>query len=158
MIFTFFNTVTLTDENMVRPFIDHINQDEEGEAALENQHDDDCNSLLLFQKYNISYQKHLEDKEIRETRIHQETIEDLEYYPSSLFYDKTSLHSSPTNSYGLDSIPCPLRFESKLNKTNTANRRKVFISSEKELELQCNKHGIEYLPPTPDKLPNSTTA
>ena len=97
---------------MVRLFIDHINQDEEGEVALEIQHDDDCNSLLLFQKYHISYQKHLEDEEIRETRIHREKIEDLKYYPSSLFYDERSLHSSPTNSYGL----CPLRFESKLKK------------------------------------------
>ena len=134
---------------MARSFIDHINRGEAGdagEAALENQHDDDCRGLLLFQKYNISYPKHLEDEEIHATRINQETREYLECYPSSLFYDETSLHPGLTNSYGLDSkitehspvttavetkklphesdLPCPLRFESKLNKPNTANRKK----------------------------------
>ena len=134
---------------MARSFIDHINRGEAGdagEAALENQHDDDSHDLLLFQKYNISYSKHLEDEEIHATRINQETREYLECHPSSLFYDETPLHSGLTNSYGLDSkitkdspvttavetkkllhesnLTCPLRFESKLNKTITANRRK----------------------------------
>ena len=88
---------------MARPFVDYINRGDESEAALENLRGNDCRSLLLFQKYNILYQKYPEDDEIRNTRINQKTKEYLECHPSSLFYDETSLHSSPTNSYGLDS-------------------------------------------------------
>ena len=44
-------------ENMARSFVDCINRVDESEAALENQRDDDCRSLLLFQKYNIWYPK-----------------------------------------------------------------------------------------------------
>ena len=105
---------------------------------------------------------------------------DSKKHPSPLFYDKTPLHSSQTNSYGLDPriierssvaiaaeiekslheniLPCPFHPESKLNKTNTAGRGKRFINSEKELELYSNKHGVEYLPPVPGELPNSAKA
>ena len=89
-------------ENMARPFVDYINRGDKSEAALENQRDDDCRSLLLFQKYNIKYPEKPEDDAIRNTRITKKTKEYLERHPSSLFYDETSLHSSPTNSYGLD--------------------------------------------------------
>ena len=128
----------------------------------------------------MPYQKYIENEEIHKTRVSQETREYLECYPSPLFYEETPLHSSPTISYGLDSkiierppvtmtaeteqfphesiSSCPLLFESKLDKTNTANRNKRFINAEKGLEVQCDKHNVEYVSPIPGKLPNSTKA
>ena len=98
--------ITLQIVQTKKPFCDHcdpVNRGGEGEAAPENQRGDDCRSLLLFQKYNISYQKYLEDEEIRMTSINQKTTEYLECHPLSLFYDEIPLYSSPTKGYSLDS-------------------------------------------------------
>ena len=111
-------------------------------------------------------------------RTIHETTEDLERHLSPLFYGEVVLHSSSTNSYDLDpnvierppaittveaellflenKPSCLPRFESKSDKTIAASRNKKIISSKKELELPCNEHDVEYLPPTPGELPNST--
>ena len=90
--------------------------------------------------------KHLEEEEMREA-----PFINSKNHPSPLFYDETPLHSSQTNSYGLDPkiierssvtitakiekplheniLPCPFHLESKLNKTNTAGRGKRFKNS-----------------------------
>ena len=125
--------------------------------------------LLFSMKMNIS---HLITQK---NGLDPKQINDAEVQPCC---NNIPVDHSPTNSYGLESkktdrspamptvetkliplqsnLPCLPCFESKLSKTNTANR--FFVSFEKELELQYDKHDVEYLSPTLGKLPKSTYA
>ena len=55
LLSSFFQQDRLTDENMVGPFANYINQGNEIEAAPVTQQANDCSSLSLIQNYNISY-------------------------------------------------------------------------------------------------------
>ena len=107
----------------------------------------ECHSSSLF--YGDEYSP---SNNPRKYGLDPKQINDAEVQPC---YKNAGVERIPTDSYGFDSkiierFPAtptaetellPLvskppglpRFESKLNKTNTANRKKVFISSEKNL-------------------------
>ena len=154
-----------TKKLSVEPFITLVNRDGDGEMSSKNERDDDDSSLLLFQKYNISFPKYLENEEIRDTYAKLETSECLESCFLPLFYDEIPLHSSSTNSYGLDpkiiecspltttaendqlshesNLPVTLCFESEPIKADTVNRKKSQLPKMKHFFTR-----VAYLPPS----------